>query len=245
MKKIVFMLCVIVIAASNGHADSRSNTYKWSQLPDLSITGRDIGATEPTVLADDWECLNGLPITDIHWWGSYLGWEEANPTPDTFSAPHPDAFNFSMHTDVPLPNQFGYSFPGQLINGAQALQGQYTVELIGTIDKGGIFEHVFQYNFDLTDPWFQQQGLIYWLDISASYNDPIGNFLWGWHTAKTQWNDSAVIAIPGAAPGWIPIEPTGEKVDLAFELSTVPEPGVMILFGFGIIGWFVRRRNRM
>ena len=51
---------------------------KWSQPVDVD-NGHDVysfwqgGNDFPTtVVADDWKCPDGLPITDFHWWGSYI-----------------------------------------------------------------------------------------------------------------------------------------------------------------------------
>jgi len=205
----------------------------------------DYYATDPSILADDWLCMDGLPITDIHWWGSYLAFEENSPTP-LIDPRHPDQFSFSMHLDVAADdpaNNFGYSFPGSQVNGALANLTDYTVNYFGTIDHGDFFEHIYQYNFLLPEPWLQQMGQIYWLDISALY-DPIAptETPWGWHQAITQFGDDAVINVT-FDPFWFPID-SDNKINLAFELSTVPEPGVMLLFGFGSVLWVFRRLRK-
>ncbi|MEW6534415.1 MAG: PEP-CTERM sorting domain-containing protein [Candidatus Auribacterota bacterium] len=239
MKRLIFITCIILSIASIAGADPLGKYYKWSQFPDMDASGYDVPDVHPNILADDFLCENGLDITDIHWWGSLIGWQQDLPMPDPALAPQPDFFDFSFHTDVPAGPNSPYSHPGGLLATDQASKVEYTVNYFGTIDHGGIFEHVFQYNFDLHQYWQQQQGQIYWLDISAIYaQQPM--FTWGWHTAKTQWNDSAVMLAPGTPQGWAPID-SGEPRDLAFELSTVPEPGAMILFGMGGFFWLVKR----
>jgi len=243
MKKLLYGVFAVLVLIGNLYADSGEWEYKWSQLPDMTIFGRDVNATSPNILADDWLCENGLPITDLHWWGSYLGWGADSAIPDLKLVQHPDMFIFSQHIDIPAGGQFPFSQPGPQINGAQAALGQYTWNYYGSIQHpSGMWEHVFQYNYILPVNWLQEQGQIYWLDISAIYNAGT-QFPWGWHTSATQWNDSAVMNIPGIA-GWEPIT-YPEKTDLAFEVSTVPEPGATMLFGFGAVCWFIRRLRKI
>lgn len=35
----------------------------------------------PPIVADDWKCEDDRPITDIHWWGSFIGWDLPLPPP--------------------------------------------------------------------------------------------------------------------------------------------------------------------
>jgi hypothetical protein len=88
--------------------------YGWNEVSDYN---------GPQIVADDWECANNDPVTDIHWWGSYVGWTDFDPPlipesfhitfwndipdpdptdPDTFSHPNEvvweiDCFNFNWH----------------------------------------------------------------------------------------------------------------------------------------------------
>jgi len=245
MKKILSLTFILVLLAAFGYSKDYDWTYKWSQLPDMEQSGMDIEGTDPTILADDFLCENGLPITDLHWWGSYIGWMEDvdDPNPTGVMPQHPDAFKFSMHMDVRAGVDAPYSHPGQQIYGH--IDNNYNVEYFGTVNHGGVFEHVFQYNYILPEAWMQEQGLVYWLDLSAIYDTGQPDYRWGWHTSKTQWNDSAVVNSAGTPVGWVPIADDPIKTDLAFEISTVPEPGAMFLFFLGAIGWFYKRiKNR-
>ena len=197
MKKILSFTFIFVLLASMSFADDNNLSYKWSQYPDMQQSGWDVDGTDPIVLADDFMCENGLDITDIHWWGSYIGWMEDEPQADNVLsfAQHPEAFKFSMHKDVPVGVDANYSHPGETLY--ELISNNFTVEYYGTVDHGGVFEHVFQYNFILPDAWQQEEGSIYWLDLSAIYSTFQPDFRWGWHTAETQWNDSAVRNDPG------------------------------------------------
>lgn len=243
MKKIIpIILFTTLVCTGYVFAQQTQLDLKWSQTPDMTANSTDIYDVNPTVLADDWVCTNGLPITDIHWWGSYLLFDEDVAAPVNTPL-HPDTFLFSQHLDVPndANNQLGYSYPGQQINSASTLLGQYAVSYFGSIDHGTYFEHVYEYTFNLSQPWTQTEGQIYWLDISAQYTDPNIATPWGWHTAEIPFNDAAVIN--GIDVGWIPYDGT---TNLAFALSTaaVPEPGAMMLFAFGGILWIFKKLKK-
>ena len=79
---------------------------------------------------------------------------------------------------------------------------------------------------------------------------------WGWHTAVQPHNiDDAVIIydydhVTGRYTQWLPIEHQipGDgfiSLDMAFELTTVPEPVSMILAGLGLSGIAAIVRKRM
>ena len=64
-------------------------------------------------MADDWPCYDNRPITDIHWWGSFIGWTQPNLPPVL-----PKGFHIGIWTDVAQNdpnNHFGFSHPGTLI----------------------------------------------------------------------------------------------------------------------------------
>ena len=67
------------------------------------------------IMADDWECADDRPITDIHWWGSFKGWTQPHLPPIL-----PIAFRIGIWTDVKDPNpgdpgDNDWSHPGELI----------------------------------------------------------------------------------------------------------------------------------
>ncbi len=66
---------------------------------------------KPPMVADDWLCKTEDPVTDIHWWGSFIGWDQ--PSPPQL----PVAFHIGIWTNVPatpgtVPE---FSHPGKLI----------------------------------------------------------------------------------------------------------------------------------
>lgn len=239
-------------------------TYKkWSQPPvlwedsdkvimgwdELSIftTNPDLPGVQPVIVADDWLCKDDRPITDVHWWGSFLGWDIPNKIPKEAQNM---VFLLGIWTDVPVnpddPDSF--SHPGELVwlhrcdnwvwNWAGFDRAPWSEP--GTVD-----DTCFQFNQLLAEPdWFYQkpgpeQGTVYWLSIAAVYPQGVTpKYPWGWKTRSHYFNDDAVrifqiINLDGTfwpvgaiQPGskWVdgmPIEePEGVSWDLSFELTT-------------------------
>ncbi|MBI4579424.1 MAG: hypothetical protein HY718_06955 [Planctomycetes bacterium] len=216
---------------------------KWSQpvveyLPGLNpplFYGWDEKSDyfQPPIVADDWLCTTDKPVTDIHWWGSFLGWSQPSPPP------LPQAFHIAIWTDVPAGADLKFSHPGTLI--WQVFCTNYRWNFAGydrdpRMPNTDWNEACFQFNQDLLpDEYFYQQPgpngqNVYWLSIAAIYTAPT-QFPWGWKTRPHYFNDDAVRIWftgptwpPTIGSRWIegqPIEyPDGTSWDLAFELTT-------------------------
>lgn len=163
------------------------------QFPDEE--GWDVNATWPVTLADDWRCIESGPVKDLHFWGSWLDGVEGKII----------AFVFSIHEDIPeVPGQIPYSRPG-------ALLWEYRTNLFkATKINPGLFEgyydpqsgmylfenHMEYFQYDVNIPenmWFmQEEGTIYWLNISAVVEEPNDVGPWGWKSSQNHWNDDAV-----------------------------------------------------
>jgi hypothetical protein len=241
---------------------------KWTQLPDLTPNGMDVKVTRPKILADDWQCTDDRPVTDIHIWGSWKNDQEpmiGNPTfilqiwSDQAAGSTPGAFSRPKDllweaTDFSLTYRQYFEFPA-------GTPGEYwydpnTQELLPNNDR-----IVWQANFDVSkNPFAQTKGEIYWLAVQMYFPnlpaDANETAQLGWKTRslnETHFNDDAVWAdlTPTAAPTWhelrYPIghQYEGQSVDLAFVI-TVPEPGTLALLGMAALGLLVyawRRRR--
>jgi len=162
------------------------------QLPDEA--GWDVNATFPMVLADDWMCSESGPVQDIHFWGSWKNGVEANIL----------HFILSIHADIPASQSpTGYSMPADpplwQYDAADYLAVPIEPELWeGWYDLASSeiipYDHnaYYQYNVYLPEPaWFEQEeGTIYWLNISALVDDVAAK--WGWKSSWYHWNDDAV-----------------------------------------------------
>jgi hypothetical protein len=225
---------------------------KWTQMPDMGPYGYDFSSetTVPSMAADDFLCEDGVPVIDVHWWGSYSAPGPLWPYYVSDNFPDPtipgntspgilQGFNIEFYTDVPagVDPAAPWSHPGTLLYDESVAISSVAEVLYGTVvHVGGQMENVWQYNVDLLHPFFQDAGTIYWLKIQAVHSDE--SIQWGWHEAESLWHDNAVQMGYGRPGMW---EILTNK-DMAFELS-VPEPATLALLGAGMIGILIRRRT--
>jgi hypothetical protein len=206
------------------------------------------------IMADDWECTDERPVTDIHWWGSFLGWKQPSPPRIV-----PEKFHIGIWTDVPANADNPWSHPGKLIweNYCDSWVWNFAGYDVDPRPEPLIDEACFQFNQLLSeDEWFYQKPMdyddegnaipnIYWLSIVPIYKaEDIANieYPWGWKTRPHKFMDDAVRIMD--TDGNFPASPPaigdhwtgGEHVyldggegmeiswDLAFELTTNVPP---------------------
>jgi len=199
----------------------------YPQLPDPN--GWDVFATYPFwngVLADDWMCSESGYVFDIHFWGSWLSDIVGNI----------DGFYISIYDDIPAGvGGLPYSRPGNLLWEQYIVDFEEVIEFNSTqgwydpwpgIVYTGDHFGCFRYDIiNMSNPFYQIEGTIYWLAITANVTD--GEYpgpLWGWKTSLDHWNDAAVwLADPPSY--WDPLEDpiAEESLDLAFVI-TAEEP---------------------
>jgi gingipain R len=167
----------------------------FPQLPDPD--GIDVNFTYPKVLADDWECSESGPVTDIHFWFSAKGdWLYQYGAPEEFIS----NIHVSIHDNIPDPDGPGplFSMPGDLRWQADFAADSSVVFFeeygYGSQDwydpNTGLYipeDHlrIYQCNIvGIPDPFDQEEGTIYWLDLSVATDDSTQptRFL-GWKTA--------------------------------------------------------------
>jgi len=229
---------------------------KYLQAPKVTgsydFTSMINGNMAPVITLDDWVCPDGLPITDVHWWGSY--WvTPSNGVPTPYSDSRPNAgpgvegflvgiFPNLAVGDAGNPN--GFAVPD--VENALWL-GQFDgscgeTYVFTDVKNTKITEDVYCYGVNLADAtnileggtsFDQEQGQTYWLGIAALMDDSCRE--WGWHEACSITGAYAVQATVTDTEniGWY--IPCGGH-DMAFELTTVPEPGSLVALGVGISG---------
>jgi len=187
----------------------------------------------------------------------------ADQNPLGYSMPGPELWSRDIDTAT---------YPGvSILAYDQGLQGWYDPNL--PPDQGGVIpsDHfgVWQVNVDLNrEDWFLQTGtaaapMIYWLDIQVDVSlgaggsgcpDGTGDLVdFGWKTSIDHWNDDAVWAdaigdgiSPPAEAFWNELRDpfTGESLDMAFAITTIPEPGVFAIIGMGLLSLLTLRRRK-
>ena len=232
MKKLlVFSFVAIFLMMAAGAQGTNGGTGKWLQPPDMEY-GVNIKSTESEpIVADDWKCEDPREIVDVHFWGSYIGWEIYNPEPP-LPPPGVNAFIIRIYKDVPAgaDPDFPYSHPGELLYEKRVTE--FKERYYGTIthpDK--TYEHKFYYSLDLPEPFYQREGTVYWISIAAVMPDG-SEFPWGWETSTAHWNDNACRywfynnyweeILPSQLPSWY--QEHYRTVDMAFELTVEFEP---------------------
>lgn len=222
-----------------------SRCIKWQQPPDMT-TGLNMPsyATNGVTVelrADDF-VSDGRPITDIHWWGSYLGW--VTDTPGTNDIPPPSGanapmgFRLSWHLNDPTNN-----LPGAALTNIYVALSNCHEVYYGTVTQfwhtPETYEHEYQYYVDLLDvgvdssSWMETNGVRYWLNIQAIFSS---NWVptqvhsgWGWKTTPQPTGAYSAVSRDGVQ--WtndVIADPThpnaGTNFDLAFELTTTNLP---------------------
>ncbi|MBN2355407.1 PKD domain-containing protein [candidate division KSB1 bacterium] len=208
--------------------------FKWHQwplkwnLPDMPdcFNGWDeLSVYSEKIVADDWYCYDERPVTDIHWWGSYLDWKEEGPPEHV-----PAAFHIGIWTDVPAGMDKPFSHPGKLIWEMIVDRKDVNEHPVGcdfVPDRMQEPETCYRYDLGLPqDQWFHQAGdsAIYWLSIAALYDIIPEKHIWGWKTRRHYFNDDAVSIMVPHKPIIGAIfevgEPLPELWDMAFLLTT-------------------------
>lgn len=211
---------------------------KWKQRPDMK-TGVNIesiasfdGGRLPSV-ADDWLCLGGSPVSDLHFWGSYPEWEKINEVPSD-ETPGVQAFKIQIYSDIPASADQAnkdFSRPGRLLYETWVKDFSETyvasISLPWGTGQEPIFEHKYRYDLDLPRIFWQRRGTIYWLNISAVPND--SQIPWGWENSMDRWNDVAVERDYTTDKNWERLyhpffDPPLVPLDMSFELTTCGGP---------------------
>lgn len=170
-------------------------------------------------LGDDWECTESGPVSDIHFWISWLG-DNVHDIP---------WIKVSIWSNKPGPP---YSKPYEMLWVRTFDEGQFTIEGPFYGNQGWYFppewwpndhQKYFKINIDCIDEPYEQEACnIYWLVIEMPFYYPDGV---GWKTSKDHFMDNAVF---GWDPNWVPLyDPiTQEPIDFAFIITAEPKPAI-------------------
>jgi len=252
----ILCLVVVVLAQCVGFAN---DTTKVEQLPMMEGSfsfASDIQSQ--MMMADDWVCPDGNPINGIRWWGSY--WTPPTPGVDSIysdslqnaSGGNPPSFMIYIFSNMSMydPNNgLGMDRPGTLLQEYDFTAEECNQTYYGTVVKSWnpdntpmIYEDIYEYYVTLgsdLNPMFNQvEGEKYWLAILADdANDPNNVRQWGWHEGDGRWGTYGLQLVgmvdgPETGSWWMPCG----GHDMAFELTTVPEPGSLCALAAGLVG---------
>jgi len=248
-------ISAVICTAITAQADwdpGDGHKMHYPQLPDPN--GWNVKVDGPNTVADDFLCTQSGPITDVHFWGSWM-----DDSVGTI-----DLVHLSIHDD----DRSGpYSKPGNLlwqINLDPSIAGSsirpwdpYDPSLPqGFYDPNGQpplvapnnHGQTWQVNLQIPeqDAFTQQEGNIYWLDIHVVSDWVIGQPTpqFGWKTSPDHFEDDAVYEelITGE---WFELFnplPPNESLDMAFVITPEPGSAMLAILGAGLC--CLRRRKR-
>ncbi len=221
-----YPLFVVDGNTNSGHcATWTHHKMHFPQLPDED--GWDVHVDYPELLADDWQCSETGPITDIHFWGSWLGGQTGVI----------DHFLITFWSDVAAaPPEIPYSHPGQLVQELYIPQGAFVETPITPSDIAlweGWYDpsvpttlyndHQQYWQYDIILPeqdWFYQvQGTIYWINIQAVLAQTPTPTYWGWKSTENHFNDDACY---WNGLEWVEIYEPAEVLSNWFEIQLDP-----------------------
>jgi len=227
---------LITLGASVVLADwIQGDGYKmhFPQTPDEE--GWNVMGSFGSPLADDWTCAETGPVTEVHFWGSWLGG----------NAGVIHGFLVTIYSDIPDPDPgdpTSWSMPGTIlwtryIPISDVIVQQITPDpqlLEGWHDpSAGTYlypdhDNYFQYNIvDIPEPFVQQQGNVYWLEITAETETEEPDLKWGWKSSLEHYLDDAVW---GTATCTAP-DNGGGTVDLPVDCDYVGQEPMEIVNG--------------
>lgn len=192
--------------------------------------------------ADDFRCLGDMPVTSVHWWGSYQGWNDG-----TAPSVKPASWRIGFWSNAPADSRYRFSRPNELLWAVTVASSRVQEEWAGyDAFPQMTSDTAFRYTVDLETPEYFNQGRYvastqdrtFWISITAVYTgSPSPTYPWGWKTRPEPWADGAITAqfrTDEILAGFV-LDPTTaqpiansllcerlDTYDLAFELDTDP-----------------------
>jgi len=208
---IALVVCFAVAPAIADWWPGDDYKMHWPQMPKPGGWDVEFAASR---LADDWRCSETGPVSDIHFWISWM---------DDMVGPIND-IRIGIWSNNPV-GPHGFSVPGILLwerifTSQDIIVLEWEPDLQGWFDpSSGYYEPQnhwlrFQINIEnIQHPFIQEEGVIYWLEIDFGPLPFVG-----WKETGDHWNDAAVFWY--SQNWWTLTDPiTGGSIDLAFVIT--------------------------
>jgi len=250
MTMILAVVALLTVPAWGDWDLGDGHKMHYPQLPDPF--GWDVDATIGWI-ADDWQCSDSGPVSDIHFWTSWEGDAGAGQLSLVW---------VQVFDNVPDPDGEGpgYSQPGEELLFDRIFQpSEFTIRQPPLTGDQGWFrpyppaafarvsDHDLYYQVNITDifdPFVQEKDEIYWLAIHLV--PEVSDTFAGWKTSANHFEDDAVfLDESGASAVWRELRDpinTQLSLDMAFVI-TIPEPPITGLLVMGFVGVLVSRRR--
>lgn len=225
--------------------DPSANVPVYCGWDEPAFTSRPVhyGWSTWKIVADDFRCPGAMPVTSIHWWGSYQNWAGDEPPATT-----PTSWQIGFWSHLAADGEYAFGRPGQLLWVVTVDPERVTIDRAGADEfPDRPSDTCFQYLLELSkDECFWPAQYLdgktdqtLWISITAVYvgaSEP--RYVWGWKTRPEPWGDGAVSfeyrrdgLRAGISTDNAVIEPVADslvcerqdKYDVAFELDTDPD----------------------
>jgi len=182
--------------------DPRSKRLVYCGWGELAYATRPLSyaAAAWTFVADDFRCPGDLPITLVHWWGSYQGWNGDE-------APHakPESWRIGFWGNAPADQRYPFSRPSKLLWVINVPSTRVEEEKAGNegfpqMPPDTVFRYLLKlqpqecFRPDLL-PASDTQDHLFWISITAVYaGAPEPQNPWGWLSRPKPWAGGALRA---------------------------------------------------
>ncbi len=148
---------------------------------------------------DDFHCADSSPVTSIHWWGSYKGWQGT-----VLPAGLPDVWRITFFESVP--DEANY--PGAEARKFDVDPDRVSAEWVALERLNNkTTDSCFKYTLTLNSREYfwpaEHEGSVFWISIQAVYKTERAEHPWGWSTRPKPWGAGAwqLATSPGVTPG--------------------------------------------
>lgn len=238
MKIFGVLMFILLVVASSVCADQNMYILKWSQTLDMPSISTDIYDVRPSLSADRARPVK-FPMPDLRQCCTHLLLPEYSALN---SNDHPDMFlstqDLEMSNEININNELD-RYTCHQINRNSTLLILYVATCYGEDIRGNYTEYVYQYVFYFYQPSTDSQDSFNSLNIFVHYPDVDVIALSIRHSEEIPFTTVAenISDLPGEVPH-------GNVSSHIFGLSSIPDPGTIMLLGFSGILLLYRKLRK-